>query len=112
MGVDYTAVLMVGKEFESPGEAADFMRSHGLDVPGDDDEAMEDGLAEFLYSGSIEGLNFKLLNYYSSWDGGILGWDLNVSPPEKFAEQVGNLLQRWKTLFNEDADIVHTVKVW
>lgn len=112
MGVDYTAVLMVGRDFDSAEEAADFLRRHGVEIPGNDSEEMEAGLSEYLYSTNLmNGLDFERLNYYSSWDGDVLGWHVSTSEPEKFLSAVSEAIGRWKTLFNEESYIIHTVKV-
>jgi hypothetical protein len=50
MGVDYTAVLMVGKQFDNEDEAREFLLKHGVELPDEDSQEMEDGLGEYLNS--------------------------------------------------------------
>lgn len=112
MGVDYDPVLMVGKEFDSPEEAAAFMREHGIELPGEDSDEMADGLAEWLGGNDVFGLEWERYNYYSSWDGGCLGWSPSVRDIEKFPDQVREFQKEWKDIFGEESSLIHTVKVW
>jgi hypothetical protein len=112
MGVDYTAVLMVGKEFDSAAEAANFLRSKGIELPDEDSEEMEDGLEECLGGEDAHGLEWERLNYYSPWDGGCLGWSPNVREVDKFADQIKDMRAKWQELFGEEAGLILTVKVW
>jgi len=111
MGVDYTAVLMVGQEFDSYSEAEEFLREHGIDLPPEDSEEMAEGLGEYLYSFDVFGLKCERLDYYSSWDGCVLGWKPNVHDPANFCAQVVEMQTKWAQLFDEMPDIVHTVQV-
>jgi hypothetical protein len=112
MGVDYTAVLIVGKEFDSAEEAADFLRSHGIDVPDAESDEMQDGFEEWIAGTDRHGLQWERFNHYSSWDGGSLGWNPNVRNIEGFAEEVKGMQARWQDLFKETPEIIHAVKVW
>jgi hypothetical protein len=111
VGVDYTAVLMVGQEFDDAYEAAEFLRAHGIEIPDEDSEEMEDGLCEYLYSKDVHQLSYERLNYYSGGDYGVLGWRLSVHDPANFCAQVVERQTKWAQLFNAMPDIVHTVKV-
>jgi hypothetical protein len=112
MGVDYDPVLMVGKEFDSPEEAAEFLREHGIDLPDENSAEMEDGLGEYLYGNDLHGLEWQRYNAYSSWDGGWLGWSPSVEEIDKFSNQVNEFRQRWKDLFGEESSLIHAVKIW
>jgi hypothetical protein len=112
MGVDYTAVLMVGKQFDNEDEAREFLLKHGVELPDEDSQEMEDGLGEYLNSEDFHGLEWERLDYYTSWDGGVLGWTPSVRQIDTFADEVRQMRERWAGLFGGAApDLVHTVKV-
>lgn len=113
MGVDYKAVLYVGKEFETEGEAIDFYQ--GLHPLSDSqwNIIQEDGFQEFLscQDSVCEG---EMLNLYTS-HGFVLGFDVSYSiyDPDYFADVVKGRAELWNTLFpNEPCHIINTVKVY
>ncbi len=107
MGVDYSAVLYVGKEFEDQSEAKDFYER--FFTLSEEDESF----SEFVY-GLNNGLSGEILNCYDGY-GFIFGIDIgpSIRKPEKFAEDVSNAIAKWKELIpNVEPEIIHSVRIW
>lgn len=113
MGVDCSAVLYVGKQFEDQREAKDFYERFFTLSEEDEQYIEEESFSEFCY-GLDNGLSGTTLNCYSGY-GFVLGIDIGsyVRKPESFAEEVQKAISKWKELFGEEKyDIIHTVRVW
>lgn len=103
MGTSYTAVLALGKEFESESEAEDFLEAAGLLT----EEMVDEGLQEC----TPEGLTFDSLNLYS---GGYyyLGVDLSPRDVEGFRKNFEDATSLWDKYFPDSpAEMIHTVRV-
>ena len=112
MGVDYRAMIYVGKEFEDAYEAERFIR----DSVGFTDEEgwfLEDNdLEELLSDDNRLDLEGDTINCYSGY-GFILGTELSVSDPETFAEQYHKVVAKWDKLFpTYPAKLIKEVKVY
>jgi hypothetical protein len=109
MGVDYTAILAVGKEFENESEAAHFLRAYDL-LSATDMEGIENGesLSEMLPL-KMDG---SCLNFYTGY-GYYIGYDLRSYDPDSFREDFESAVAKWKSAFEgkEKAEIIHTVMV-
>lgn len=106
MGTSYTAVLAVGKEFESTGEAEDFLRSAGHLKEYTDEE-----IEGCLEGCTPDGLTFESLNLYT---GGYyyLGIRLNPRDVEGFRKAFEDATSLWDGYFPDaPADMIHTVRV-
>lgn len=110
MGVDYRAVIGIGKEFESTSEVVDFLEQHSL-LTDEDQEVIEDeGVEEWGYSsGKVEVvcLNCYSGNYY------FVGYELSCRDPESFRKSFEEGMENWDKLFpNEAPDMIKTVRVY
>lgn len=113
MGVDYSAVLYVGKQFEDQHEAREFYERFFALSEEDAQFIDDEDFSEFCYS-LENGLSGKILDCYSGY-GFIFGINIGsfVRKPESFAEEVQDAIAKWKELFGEEKyDIIHTVRVW
>lgn len=110
MGIDYRAVLAVGKEFDDDSEVEDFVRAN-LTLTEEEEEILdEDGITEALYNRGD--LKCECLNAYHG-SGFYLGFKLNPRNVERFAEDVSDAINKWNALFpNDEAEIIHTVMVY
>lgn len=108
MGVDYTAILAVGKEFESQSEAFHFLDSHNLLSKSDIEYYEEQGLEECLPCNMDGGC----LNYYSG-EGFYIGYRVRCHDPKSFRKDFEEGMENWDKAFGgkEPADIIHTVRV-
>lgn len=112
MGVDYIAVLAIGKEFESEDEIQDFLDDNNFEFS---DHAKiyieENSLYEFFEDRCDGGIVVELLDYYNG-NHYYLGFPLSVHNVERFSEDVFEAIHKWDALFpNNPAEIIHTVKV-
>ena len=114
MGVNYTALLYLGKEFDSKEEAEEFYELH-FPVSYVEEKNMPDfeGFSEFIYD--HPSLSGTCTNYYVSNRPFILGFDLGQYVRQ--AHLLPNIIndkaeQWWKMFGGEKYDIILTVKVW
>lgn len=113
MGVAYTALLYLGKKFDSVKEAEEFYLEY---IPVTDEEAKgitEDGFGEFLYNHLA--LSGTLTNYYTDDSPFILGFDLGqyVRHAHLLPNIINDKAEQWKKMFGDEKyDIILTVKVW
>lgn len=113
MGVDYSAVLYVGKEFENQSEAKDFYERFFTLSEGEQQFIEDESFSEFCY-GLDSGLSGETLNRYNGY-GFIFGIDIgsSIRKPEQFAESVSNAIAKWKELILDvEPEIIHTVRIW
>ena len=113
MGVDYRALLYVGKKFADQHEAKDWYEKF-VDISEEDQKIIEEeGFSEYL---SIhKDISGEFTNYYYSPSPMVLGIDLSriVHKPELLAFGVVKAIETWKKTFGEEPyEIVHTVKVY
>lgn len=107
MGISYSAILAIGKEFDEQSEAVQFLVDNGLATEEEIEEA--DGPSEWLYN--HESLDGSMLNYCSGY-GFYIGFDISVRSTERFAKDYTEGLAEWNKLFPDTpAEIVHTVMV-
>lgn len=108
MGVDYTAILAVGKEFENESEAQDFLESYNL-LSEEDLEAIEDCCLSECLPCNMDGGG---LNMYSGY-GYYIGYYIRCHDPETFQKDYIEALTNWDKAFGgkEKAEIIHTVRV-
>ena len=112
MGIDYTALLYVGKQFDDASEATDFLRDNLGLTDEEEQEIDSDGLSEFLYNENRLVLDGDILNYYTDWGGFVLGKQLNPSKYDLFLTEVQDAITHCNTLFTDvEADIIHTVQI-
>lgn len=112
MGVNYKAVLFVGREFEDQYDAQYFFEKYFSISEEDIEYIKENGFLDYC-CGLENGLRGEILNYYSG-GGFVLGIDIGacVRKPESFSEDVKSAINKWKELFGEEEyDIIHTVRV-
>jgi hypothetical protein len=109
MGVDYNAVIGIGKEFYDKYEAIDFLESHNVLTDEDRNEIEEDGFSEWLYNNTkVEG---RLLNYYSG-DYYFVGYELSCGDPESFRKSFEEGMENWDSYFPDVApEVIKTVQV-
>jgi len=113
MGVDYSPVLYVGKEFGDSSEAQDFYEQFFALSESDYEYIEDNGFSEFCCN-LKNGLSGETLNCYSGY-GFVLGIDIgsSVRNHECFAESVGDAIIKWEELFKDEPFyIVHAVRVW
>lgn len=113
MGVDYTALLYLGKKFDSKEEAKEFYLEHIPVTDEEEKEIEECGFNEFLYD--HPSLSGTLTNYYMNDSPFILGFDLGqyVRHAHLLPNIINDKAEQWKTMFGDEKyDIIHTVKVW
>lgn len=111
MGVNYSPVLYVGKQFEDEEDARNFYEEFFLITSEDEDIIAECGLEELIQGKMLDSIT---LNYYYT-SGFIIGVNIGrfVRQPENFAEEVQKAISKWKKLFGEEKyEIIHTVCVW
>ena len=112
MGVDYTALLYLGKKFESVRDAEEFYLEH-IPVTDEEEKEIEDcGFDEFLSDHPT--LSGTLTNYYTDDSPFILGFDLGqyVRQDHLLQNIINDKAEQWKTMFGDEKyDIIHTVKV-
>lgn len=107
MGVDYDAVLVVGKEFEGADDAVQFLRDNGLLSEVSEGQINDDGLEEYL----PDGMDGGHLNCYTGY-GFYIGYGLSCRCPESFQKDFSDGVEMWEKLFpSSPAEIVHTVCV-
>lgn len=115
MGVDYDAVLYLGREFESEDEAIDFVKEN-INLSTLDKEFIKtSGLTEWLFWHKV--LSGTILNYYvdSNCSGFVLGIDLEeyIKDPYDFKNKYNSAISTWKEIFGEqEFNLVNTVKIW
>lgn len=109
MGISYSAVIGIGKEFSDSYEAESFLEQHNILTDDDREVIEEDGLSEWLYSNKkVEG---RLLNYYSG-DYYFVGYELSCSDPESFRKSFEEGMENWDKYFPDVApDVIKTVQV-
>lgn len=115
MGVDYTAILAIGKEFDNDGagEIVDFLVGHNI-LSGDDLGLLEtEGdsyIQEILYDRE-DGLECSCLNLYSGY-GYYLGFGVSCQSPELFEKTFKEGMRMWQEMFPDvPAEIINTVRV-
>ncbi len=110
MGVDYRAVVGVGKEFNDKWEAQSFLEQHEILTKDDLEEIEEDGLEEWSYKDNK--IEVVCLDAYSG-DYYFVGYELSCSDPESFRKSFEDATEQWDKLFpNLAPDVVKTVKVY
>ena len=109
MGVDYTAILAIGKEFDERSEAEYFLIDNKIVTEEELEEA--EGIGEWLWSQNKFKLDGGYLNHYSG-NGFYIGFDISCRSPEIFAKDFSEGMEEWDKLFpNTPAEVVHTVCV-
>lgn len=110
MGVDYRAVVGIGKEFDSEYEILEFLEAN--DVLDDEDrEFIEaDGLSEWGYGQNkveVVCLDCYGGNYY------FLGYEMSCNDPESFQKSFDEGMSNWNKYFPNDApDMIKTVRIY
>jgi hypothetical protein len=109
MGVNYRAILAVGKEFDSKQEAFDFLDSHKLMSAEDIEYYEDDGSLEECLPCNMDG---GCLNYYSGY-GFYVGYRIRCNDPESFRKDFEEGLSNWGKAFGGDvpAEVIHFVQV-
>lgn len=109
MGIDYSPVLYLGKQFESQYEAKEFYEQHFKLSDKEIEFIEEDGFSEFMYS--HKELSGTPLNCYSGY-GFVLGIDLSYPDPLTFADNYVKAINMWKKSFGDEPyDLIHEVCV-
>jgi len=112
MGVNYRAMIFVGKHFDSAHEAEDFLRDNIGFTDEEEREIEEDGLQEFLCCVNRFSLDGEVINCYSDY-GFLLGTELGVSQPEMFGKHYSEAVEHWNKMFPEHpAQLIREVKVY
>ena len=107
MSVDYTAVLAIGKEFESASEAEQFLRDNDLLQDVSEQDIYDSGLSECLPA-HLEG---SCLNYYTGY-GYYIGYGVSCRDTESFRKDFESGMEEWEQMFPDTpAEVIHTVIV-
>lgn len=112
MGIDYNALLYVGKKFDDVSEATDFIKKANFLSETDKEELEEIGLPEFL--DTYPHLGGESIDSYNGY-GFIIGYDLSsyVYEPETYLAAYKESVRDWYELFKDvKPEIIHEVKVW
>lgn len=113
MGVDYRAILYVGREFEGQHEAKDWYEKF-VELSEEDQKIIEEeGFIEYL--STHKDISGEIINYYHPSLLMVVGIDLSgfVRKPELFTCEITKAIEVWKKTFGEEPySIVHTVKVY
>ena len=106
MGVEYTAVLAIGKEFTSEEDAVDFLRERGHLADVKTEQIEDDGLDEHLPYGLV----FQNLDLYS--DGCyFLGIRLYADSAVTLRNFLDTAIDTWDSHFpGFPADVINTVR--
>jgi len=109
MGVDYNAVIAIGKTFYDKDEAQEYLMSANILSETDIEEIEVDGFEEWLYNnGKING---ECLNCYTG-DYYYIGFDISVCNPETFRKSFEEGMKQWNQLFPSVApDVIKTVRI-
>lgn len=110
MGVDYDAILYVGKEFDNQEEAKEFYTKY-VDLSQEDlDYIEENDFSEFMYD--HKELDGTVTSYYYSNPSFILGVDITYSTgsPTDFSEAFASAVATWSKYFDEPCEVILTVK--
>jgi len=109
MGVSYSAIVGIGKEFDDKHDAEAFLEKHNVLSDEDRERIEEDGLSEWLYDNEkVEG---RMLDCYRG-DYFFVGYELNCSNPEAFKASFDNGMELWKEYFKDvEPDMIKTVRV-
>ena len=97
MGVDYSAVIYMGKEFGDKVQAEEFYKEH-IKLTEDQLKEIEDqGFIEWVEDYGV--LDYKHLNHYVSDSNCILGFNIEDSlrNPDQFAENVSEAIKNGKS---------------
>lgn len=108
MGVRYTPILAIGREFENSEEAEAFLRNNSKVLEGVSYSQIYDGgIDEWLPKGMQGGS----LNLYT--DGGYyLGFHISCRDIESFQQSFDDGVSMWDALFQDHtSDVIHTVRV-
>lgn len=110
MGVDYRAVIGIGKEFESKSEIVDFLESHNVLDDEDWEQIDEDGVEEWGCGHNkveVVCLDCYRGSYY------FVGYELSCADPESFRKSFEDAQENWDKWFpNVEPDMIKTVKVY
>lgn len=107
MGVDYRAVIGIGKEFECKSEIVDFLEAHNVLADEDREGIEEHGIEEGQDKVEVVCLDCYSGNYY------FVGYELSCSDPESFRKSFDYGMECWKSYFPSLApDMIKTVKVY
>ncbi len=110
MGVDYRAIVAIGKTFYDSEDVRGFLEEH-LDLSEKDVNMIdEDGIDEFLSCDDRVGGG--CLNAYSG-DYYYVGYDISCRSPDDFKNSFEQGMKMWKENFpNEEPDVIKTVMVY
>lgn len=109
MGVSYTAILAIGKEFNDWDEAKNFLSKYYEFTEDDEDQIEEDGFSEWLYNHDT--FDGEMLDCYSG-DYMYVGYRIRCSDPIIFEESFNSSMNLWKAAFPYvEPDVIHTVRV-
>lgn len=113
MGVDYTAILAIGKEFDELSEVVEFLEENNVLSEANLKVLEEEGdgyIIEVLYD-EVGMPECSCLNCYSGY-GYYLGYNISCRSVEEFEKTLNAGLRMWAEKFpNEPAEIIHTVRV-
>ncbi len=113
MGVDYSAVLVVGTLLEDDSEVMDKLAAAGFVFTDEEQEIIdEDGIGELLYSRDpkFKGLSCQTQDCYSGY-GRFLGFDIKLTPYETLASRIKEAQDKYKEIFGEDAKVINEVRI-
>ena len=108
MSIDYDVVLAVGKQFDDPREAFEFLQANAYFKTKQYEDvcsecSLEDALPNYL--------NGQCLNCYSG-DGFYLGFDVYGDTVEELEDKIHAAAARWARMFPKvTPDIIKTVRI-
>ena len=107
MSIDYTAVLAIGKTFESAHEAEQFLRDNDLLKDVSEQDIKDSCLSECL----PDGIDGSCLNCYTGY-GFYIGYDVGCRDTESFRKDFESGMEEWERMFPDTpAEVIHTVIV-
>lgn len=112
MGISYSVVFAVGKEFEDDYEVKDFLSKSNLRLTKEQEQfASDESLSELFYSEDIAGgIECTTLDLYRGW-GRVLGYRVSLQPYDTLGQRISELQATFKEHFGVDADVINTVRV-
>jgi len=109
MGIDYSPLLYLGKQFDDQSEAKEFYEEYIKLSEYEQLEIEDDGFGEFIYN--HEELSGSLLNYCNGY-GFIFGINLSHPDPLTFADKYVKAIATWKKYFKDEPyELIHEVCV-
>lgn len=110
MGIDYDAILMLGKQFGDAEEATEFIKEHSTLSKNTLQKIESEGLEDWCYNHNV--LCGYTLNCYSG-EGFILGFNDLGYIVEGLKQDLDKCQEKWLKLFpNVEPEIICEVRIY